>query len=191
LIQISSLKRGGVWFALALNEKRRMIACSFSEESQKKVETAVLASISPRDRPVQKRPSAISTEFQELYDLYMGRRETDPCSIDLSHVSPFRRKVYTLLRRIPRGRVTTYGTIAEKLESRHYTRAVGTAVGSNPMPLVIPCHRVVLSTLKVGSYGMPGRKPSEGSHVKKRLLEREDVEFLDGKISSECLWFPN
>ena len=188
---MSSLKRGGVWFALALSEKRRMIACSFSEENQKKAEMAVLASISPRDRPVQKRPSAISTEFQELYDLYMGRRETDPCSIDLSHVSPFRRKVYTLLRRIPRGRVTTYGTIAEKLESRHYTRAVGTAVGINPMPLVIPCHRVVLSTLKVGSYGMPGRKPSEGSHVKKRLLEREDVEFLDGKISSECLWFPN
>jgi O-6-methylguanine DNA methyltransferase len=167
-----------------------MIACSFSEDSQKKAETAVLATISRLDGPVQSRPSVTSTKFQELYDLYMGRRRADLSSIDLSYVSPFRREVYTLLCRIPRGRVTTYGTIAEKLESRQYARAVGTAVGGNPMPLVIPCHRVVLSTLKVGSYGMPGRKPSEGAYMKKRLLELEGVEFLNGKVSSEYLWFP-
>ena len=190
MIPVCSLRRGKVWFALALNKRGKIIACSFSED-RKKAETAVLESVSPHDRPVQDRASVISSKLEELYDLYMGRGKVNLNSIDLSQVSPFRRRVYILLCRIPRGQVTTYGTIAEKLESTDYARAVGTAVGSNPMPLVIPCHRVVLSTLNVGNYGMPGRKPSEGSRMKKQLLEREGVEFVDGKISRESLWFPN
>lgn len=168
-----------------------MIACSFSEESKRRAETAVLGSVALRDRSVQRGAAVISTKFQELYELYMGGRKADLTSLDLSHVSPFRRKVYLLLHRIPRGRVTTYGTIAKELGSRRYARAVGTAVGNNPMPLIIPCHRVVPSTLKVGNYGMPSRKPSEGSHVKKQLLEREGVKFRNGKISKESVWYPN
>jgi O6-methylguanine-DNA--protein-cysteine methyltransferase len=136
LISIASKKLGGVWFAL-VKHANKIIACSFSEESQKKAETAVQASISPHDRPVRNRLSASPAEFQELYELYMGRRRADLRSIDLSHVSPFRRRAYSLLCRIPRGRVTTYGMIAERLESRRYARAVGTAVGSNLMPLLI------------------------------------------------------
>ena len=190
MIQISSLRRGDVWFALALNENSRMIACSFSEESRRKAEAAVLDSISPRDRYVRKGTSGFSTKFGELYELYMGKRKIKPSSFDLSLVSPFRRKVYFQLCRIPRGRVTTYGTIAKKIRSRRYARAVGTAIGSNPMPLAIPCHRVVLSTLKVGNYGMPGRRPWEGAHVKKQLLQREGVKFRNGKVSKESLWFP-
>lgn len=190
MVQISSRKRGGVWFALALNEKEKMVACSFSEESQTKAEAAVLGSIPQRDGYVHKRAAVISTKFQELYELYMGRGKVKLSSLDLSHVSPFRREVYLQLYRIPRGRVTTYGAIARKLASRRYARAVGTAVGSNPMPLVIPCHRVVPSTLKTDNYGMPGRKPWEGSNVKKQLLQREGVNFRDGKISKESLWSP-
>jgi methylated-DNA-[protein]-cysteine S-methyltransferase len=123
--------------------------------------------------------------------MYMGRGETDLGSLDLSHVSPFRRKVYLLLCHIPRGRVTTYGAIAEKVGSRRCARAVGLANSSNPMPLAIPCHRVVRSTLKVGYYGLPGREPWDGSHVKRQLLEREGVKFRDGKVSKESLWSPN
>jgi hypothetical protein len=59
------------------------------------------------------------------------------------------------------------------------------------MPLAIPCHRVVPSTLKVENYGMPGRKPSEGVHVKRQLLMREGVKFKDGNISEESFWSPN
>jgi methylated-DNA-[protein]-cysteine S-methyltransferase len=190
LIQISSLKRDRVWFALALNENNKMIACSFTEEGRRKAEIAVLDSISPRARYVHISASTISTKFHELYELYMGRGRVKPSSLDLSLVSLFRRKVYSQLCRIPRGRVTTYGRIAKKLGSRRYARAVGTANGSNPMPLAIPCHRVVPSTLKVGNYGMPGRKPWEGSHVKKELLQREGVKFRDSKVSKESLWSP-
>jgi methylated-DNA-[protein]-cysteine S-methyltransferase len=147
--------------------------------------------MSSHDRPVQRGPSTSPAELRGLYDLYMGRGRASLRSIDLSHVSPFRRKVYSLLYQIPRSRVTTYGAIAEKTGSRRYARAVGAAVGSNPMPLLIPCHRVVLSSLRVGSYGIPSRRPFEGSQMKRQLLEREGVRFLKNKISDECLWFPN
>ena len=190
MIQISSLERGRVWFALALNEENKMIACSFTEEGRRKAEIAVLESIPPRARYVHINASTIPTEFRELCELYMGRGRVRPSSLDLSLVSPFRRKVYSQLCRIPRGRVTTYGRIAKKLGSGRYARAVGTANGSNPMPLAIPCHRVIPSTLNVGNYGMPGREPWEGSHVKKKLLQREGVKFRDNKVSKESLWSP-
>jgi methylated-DNA-[protein]-cysteine S-methyltransferase len=190
LIHISSLKRDGVWFALALNENSKMIACSFTEEGRRKAEIAVLDSISPRAPYVHINASTISSKFHELYELYMGRGRLKLSSVDLSLVSPFRRRVYSQLSRIPRGRVTTYGRVAKKLGSLRYARAVGTANGSNPMPLAIPCHRVIPSTLNVGNYGMPGRKPSEGSHVKKKLLQREGVKFTDNKVSKESLWSP-
>jgi O-6-methylguanine DNA methyltransferase len=168
-----------------------MIACSFSEDNQGRAESAVMRSISPRERSVRRTTAVTSGKLRELYGLYAGRRKADLRSLDLSNVSPFRRKVYLLLSRIPRGRVTTYGAIARKMGSRRYARAVGTAVGSNPMPLAIPCHRVVTSTLTVENYGMPGRKTSEGAHVKRRLLEREGVKFKDGKVSEESFWSPN
>jgi O-6-methylguanine DNA methyltransferase len=191
LIQISSLERGGLWFALALNENGKMIACSFSEDSQKRAKSAVTGSISPRERLVMRTTAATKSRLRELYDLCMGRRTADLRSLDLSNVSPFRRKVYLLLSSIPKGKVTTYGAIAKKLGSRRYARAVGRAVGSNPMPLAIPCHRVVTSTLKVENYGMPGRKPCEGVHVKRQLLIREGVKFKDGNIAEESFWSPD
>jgi methylated-DNA-[protein]-cysteine S-methyltransferase len=111
-------------------------------------------------------------------------------TLDLSHVSPFRRRVYRQLLRIPRGRVATYGAVANRIGGRRYARAVGTAVAMNPLPLAIPCHRVVQASLKVGNYGMPGRKPSEGGYMKRRLLELEGVKFLGGKISKKSVWTP-
>ena len=191
MIQISSLKRGGLWFALALNEDGKMIACSFSEDSRRRAESAVIGSFSLRERHVRRTTAVTSSKLRDLHGLFMGRRKADLRSLDLSNVSPFRRKVYLLLSCIPRGRVTTYGAIAKKVGSRRYARAVGTAVGSNPMPLAIPCHRVVTSALKVENYGMPGRKTSEGVHVKRQLLEREGVKFKDGKVSEESFWSPN
>jgi len=167
-----------------------MIACSFSEESQRKAETAILRTAAFYGPPVRRIRSLNIANLRELYELYMGLGKANLSSLDLSHVSSFRRKVYLLLYHIPRGRVTTYGAIAKKLGSRRYARAVGTAVASNPMPLVIPCHRVVLSTLKVGYYGLPGLKPSEGSPAKKQLLEREGVTFRRGKVSKKSLWSP-
>ncbi len=64
----------------------------------------------------------------------------------------FQLKVWEALLKIPMGQLTTYGTIANKIESPKASRAVGTAIGSNPVAFLIPCHRVIQSTGEVGGY---------------------------------------
>ena len=190
MLQISAQKKGGIWFAVARKENGKLIACTFSEETQAKAVKGVMNSIPKGLRPSCQAAPADQAKFKELYELLMGLGGVGMNSFDMSHVSPFRMKVYSMLRRIPRGRVTTYGAIAKKIGSRRFARAVGTAVGSNPLPLIIPCHRVVTASLEVVNYGMPGRKPSEGAVVKRTLLEREGVKFLGGKVSRQSLWSP-
>ena len=190
MLQISAQKKGGIWFAVARKENGKLIACAFSEETQAKAVKGVMGSIPKGLRSSCQAAPADQANFKELYELFMGLGRVGMNSFDMSHVSPFRMKVYSMLRRIPRGRVTTYGAIAKKIGSRRFARAVGTAVGSNPLPLIIPCHRVVTASLEVVNYGMPGRKPSEGAVVKRTLLEREGVKFLEGKVSRQSFWSP-
>ena len=190
MLQISAQKKGGIWFAVARKENGKLIACAFSEETQAKAVKGVMNSIPRRLRPSCQVAPADQANFKKLHELLMGLGRVGMNSFDMSHVSPFRMKVYSMLRRIPRGRVTTYGAIAKKIGSRRFARAVGTAVGSNPLPLIIPCHRVVTASLEVVNYGMPGRKPSEGAVVKRTLLKREGVKFLEGKVSRQSLWSP-
>jgi methylated-DNA-[protein]-cysteine S-methyltransferase len=88
--------------------------------------------------------------------------------------TPFEREVLIQTAKIPSGDVRTYKYIAEKLGSRAY-RAVGTALGKNPFPIVIPCHRVVKSNMKIGEY-------RGGSEMKKEILENEGVRIIGDKI---------
>lgn len=68
------------------------------------------------------------------------------------HGSPFQLKVWEALLKIPMGNVTTYGTIANKIGNPKASRAIGTAIGSNPVAFLIPCHRVIQATGKIGGY---------------------------------------
>ena len=88
----------------------------------------------------------------------------------------FQRRVWDALRRIPKGRVTTYGAIAAYLGTKA-VRAVGTAVGKNPYAPEVPCHRVVPSNGKLGNYSGEG-----GAARKEALLESEGVRVKKGKI---------
>jgi O-6-methylguanine DNA methyltransferase len=190
MIQISSQERDGVWFSLALNERGQSVACAFSDRSQSDAERVVKNAIREGAVHAGNDYPAASKRFQDLYDILEGKGEVKIDSLDLSNVSEFRRKVYSVLSQVPRGHVTTYGAIAKKLGSRRYARAVGTAVADNPLPLLIPCHRVVPSSHKVGNYGMPGRQPSEGGYMKRKILEREGVKFQANKVVKESLWTP-
>lgn len=89
-------------------------------------------------------------------------------------VSQFAGDCYDLLKKIPKGKVTTYKIIAEKLGKKSY-RAVGQAVGANPNIPSTPCHRVVKSDGGLGGYAL-------GIDKKIVLLEQEGVEVADGKI---------
>lgn len=91
-------------------------------------------------------------------------------NLHLDQCSPFQQQVLSACFSIPRGRVSTYRHIAEQIGKPKAARAVGTALAKNPFAIIIPCHRVVSSDLKIGGfYG--------GSKMKKALLELEGVEF--------------
>jgi methylated-DNA-[protein]-cysteine S-methyltransferase len=88
---------------------------------------------------------------------------------DLSRLTPFERDVLMKALEIPRGEVRTYGWIAREIGRPKAVRAVGTALAKNPIPLFIPCHRVVRSDGSIGQYGCGG--PVN----KRRLLLHEGV----------------
>ena len=89
----------------------------------------------------------------------------------------FQDKVLNLTKKIPKGKVTTYKAIAEKLNSKAY-RAVGTALRNNKTPITIPCHRVINSDGIVGSY-----KGKPNSEEKIRLLKKEGIIIKNNKIN--------
>jgi O-6-methylguanine DNA methyltransferase len=96
------------------------------------------------------------------------RHEAFKGTVDLSRVGPFEREVLRALLRIPAGQVRTYGEIARAVGDPGAARAVGTACARNPLPLLIPCRRVVRSDGGLGGYSMQG-----GVELKRRLLEDE------------------
>ena len=88
--------------------------------------------------------------------------------VDLSSRSVFHQEVLRATARIPRGEVRTYGELAAIVGRPRAARAVGTAMARNPVPLLVPCHRVVPSSGGVGNYGF-------GSDLKAKLLAGEGV----------------
>lgn len=110
-----------------------------------------------------------SNEIREYLD---GEREQLDIAVDLSMVTPFQRSVLEEATRVPRGQVATYGEIAQRLGKPKASRAVGQALRRNPVPIVVPCHRVVNADGTLGGYG--GKL---GSRRKIELLRLEGVVF--------------
>jgi len=92
----------------------------------------------------------------------------------------FDEKVWKLMEGIPQGRVTTYGEIAKRLNTKAY-RAVGNACRRNPYAPRVPCHRVVRSDGTIGGFG--GKTSGESVEKKAELLRKENVEVRNGKIA--------
>jgi methylated-DNA-[protein]-cysteine S-methyltransferase len=88
--------------------------------------------------------------------------------LDLSAASDLERRVYRAALRIPHGEVRTYGEIAREIGADGAAQAVGVALGRNPVPIVVPCHRVLASGGKSGGFSAPG-----GVSTKFRMLEIE------------------
>jgi len=112
---------------------------------------------------------------QQLDDWFAGRRHAFDLTLDLSEVNGFRREVLeTLAREVPWGEVVSYGELAALAGRPRAARAVGSAMRNNPIPFVIPCHRVVAAGHKIGGYG-GGRNAIA---LKRELLAREGVSTL-------------
>lgn len=102
----------------------------------------------------------------ELAEYLEGKRTFFTVPVDLTEVPAFQRNVLEAARRIPYGEVRAYGWIAERIKHPGAVRAVGTALGRNPVPLIVPCHRVLRRDGGVGGYLF-------GTALKDRLLALE------------------
>jgi O-6-methylguanine DNA methyltransferase len=97
-----------------------------------------------------------------------GRRRIFNLPLDIDQGSEFQRRVWQETLKVPYGETSTYLRIALQLGGRSLARAVGMALGANPLPIIIPCHRVVASDGSLGGY-------SGGIHVKQALLKLEGI----------------
>jgi methylated-DNA-[protein]-cysteine S-methyltransferase len=94
--------------------------------------------------------------------------DLDSIVLDLSSADPFELSVYAEARSIPRGEVRTYGELAAKLKQPGASRAVGAALGRNPIPILIPCHRILAAGGRSGGFSAPG-----GTRTKFKILAIE------------------
>ncbi|MHB8545500.1 MAG: MGMT family protein [Nitrosotalea sp.] len=84
-------------------------------------------------------------------------------------------KVYEKLLKVPKGKVTTYSELAKAVGLKNGQRAIGRMMNKNPFPVIVPCHRVILSTGKIGGYAW-------GEKVKTNMLSKEGIAIKKGKI---------
>lgn len=112
-------------------------------------------------------PQQVRKLIRDLQGYFQGRDVRPGARLDLSGVTPFQRSVYEAAGRIPRGETRTYGEIARAIGRPRSARAVGQALGRNPVPVVVPCHRVV------ASRGPGGFSAAGGIPLKKKMLAME------------------
>jgi methylated-DNA-[protein]-cysteine S-methyltransferase len=86
-------------------------------------------------------------------------------------------KVYKKLLDVPKGQITTYGDLAKAVGLKNGQRTIGKIMNKNPFPVIIPCHRVVMSNGKIGGYAY-------GEHVKTKMLSDEGIEIKNGNIAN-------
>jgi methylated-DNA-[protein]-cysteine S-methyltransferase len=125
--------------------------------------TGLATSVSPR---ILRAPGRLDTASRQLDEYFTGRRTEFDLPLDLRLATGFRRAVLDHLPLIAYGRTESYAEVAAAAGSPKAVRAVGTACARNPLPLVVPCHRVVRSD---GSYG----QYAGGADVKRTLLTME------------------
>jgi methylated-DNA-[protein]-cysteine S-methyltransferase len=147
----------------------RGLACLSYEDHHGGVDgvlETIAARISPRILEAPARLDAIRRELDEYFE---RRRTAFDLPIDWALVTPFGRRVLQATTSIPFGEVSTYGRIAAQAGNPKAARATGNALGSNPMPIVVPCHRV----LHTGGHGIGNY--TGGVHRKEALLRLEGV----------------
>lgn len=110
--------------------------------------------------------SIVKEAQAQLLSYIDGARRDFALSIDWSIGTPFQRKVWKAIARIPYGRVRSYQWVAMRVGGKQYARAVGMALGANPVPIVVPCHRIIAHDGSLGGF-------SGGVSMKRRLLSLE------------------
>lgn len=142
---------------------RGLVRVAFAEDDVEQTLEDLAREISPRIIRSAKRLDPVRSELEEYFQ---GRRRHFDIDLDWRLIGPFGRRVLTATAAIPYGYVSSYQEIAAQAGSPRGSRAAGNALGANPIPIVIPCHRVLRTGGALGGYG-------GGQERKRWLLERE------------------
>jgi methylated-DNA-[protein]-cysteine S-methyltransferase len=140
-----------------------LVRVAFADEGHDAVLGDLSARVSPRILAAPARLDDVARQFDEYF---AGRLRRFDLAVDLRLRHGFRLRVLESLREVPYGRTVSYGALAGEIGNPTATRAVGSACATNPLPVVIPCHRVVRADGALGGY-------RGGSAAKALLLELE------------------
>jgi methylated-DNA-[protein]-cysteine S-methyltransferase len=140
-----------------------VVRVAFQSESRDTVLQELADVVSPR---ILEAPAMLDRAAGELTEYFEGRRRTFDLEVDLRLSRGYRQEVLKHLQRIPFGETRSYSAIASSSGHPGASRAVGTACASNPVPLIVPCHRVVRSDGSIGNY-------AGGAEAKRFLLDLE------------------
>jgi methylated-DNA-[protein]-cysteine S-methyltransferase len=111
-------------------------------------------------------PHQFGDLMERLGGYFSGRNVIFPDELDLSGATPFQREVWGITRLVPYGETRSYLWVAEQMKKPGAARAVGQALGRNPLAIIVPCHRVVASDGRLGGFG-------GGVEMKNNLLRLE------------------
>jgi methylated-DNA-[protein]-cysteine S-methyltransferase len=150
---------------------RGLVRVAFTEERRDRVLEELAARVSPR---ILESAAATDDARKELDEYFEGTRTTFDLAIDRRLMGRFAERVLRATARIPFGSTTTYGELADRIGHPGAARAVGSALGSNPVPVVVPCHRVLRAGGALGGYG--------GGLPRKELLLRLEGVGLPGIV---------
>ncbi|WP_376793442.1 methylated-DNA--[protein]-cysteine S-methyltransferase [Thermoflexus sp.] len=156
---------GTIWVVASAQGVLRVIFGEDGEREWAEVQTA--------HPGMERREDGLAAQaIAQILEYLRGTRKTFTVPLDLRGTA-FQRRVWAETARIPYGQVVTYAELARRIGRPEAARAVGQALGANPLPILIPCHRVVAAEGRLGGY-------TGGRHLKRWLLHLEGVSLAVG-----------
>lgn len=162
---------GPLWVAVG---PKGVLAIHYGAEPSALELRRIVRSYGPGVLPDARRADPVARELDQYF---RGKRRAFDIAFDLSPLTPFQRRILAATARVPYGEVSTYARVAARSGSEKGMRAAGQALGSNPIPIIVPCHRILASDGTLGGY-------AGGLDAKRRLLALERDEVPAGGWSS-------
>jgi methylated-DNA-[protein]-cysteine S-methyltransferase len=156
--------------------ERGIVAVRFPERGENAVRNRIVRRFPDAHEAAP--PEIMQRAIADIIALLSGEaRDLRHIEIDLCGAPDFNRRVYEVARTIPPGKTLSYGEVAERLGDRNLARDVAQALGQNPVPIIVPCHRVMAAGRKTGGFSAPG-----GVQTKLKLLSIEGAQLEEAPM---------